>query len=63
MERMAMKIDINEQDQALLVQALDQSISSAKRGQTSGKTPQIQQVYAQHEATLHALKGKVVQAK
>lgn len=58
-----MKLEITENEQPLLVSAIDQSIASAKRSQTSGKTPQIKQVYQQHESVLQALKAKVLAAK
>lgn len=58
-----MKIEITEDERAMLTVAVDQSIASAKRSQTSGKSPQIKQVYQVHEAALQALKGKIVSAR
>lgn len=57
------KLELNENDTPLIVQALDQSIASAKRSQTSGKSPQIKQVYQQHESALQTLKAKILAAK
>lgn len=56
-------IKILDEHIPLLTTAIDQSIASAKRAQTSGKSPQIKQVYQQHEAELQALKGLIVNAK
>lgn len=56
-------IKLLDEQVPLLVTAIEQSIASAKRQQTSGKSPQIVQVYRQHETELQALKGLVINAK
>ena len=57
------KIDITTDEQTLLLEALSQATGSAKRAQTTGKTPKIKEVYAEHERVLAALAGKIAGAK
>ena len=57
------KIEITQDEQTLLDQALETEIKSAKRAQNSGKNPQIKEVYAIQERTLQTLKAKIGNAK
>ena len=58
-----MKLEITQDEQTLLADALAQAIGSAKRAQNNGKTPTIKEVYRQHEAILKTLEAKVLSAK
>lgn len=57
------KLDITEQEQHILVEALAQQVRSAQRAQKTGKTPRIQEVYKEHERVLTELETKVARAK
>jgi len=58
------KLDITPDEKTIMLDALDQSISSAKRQQNmKGKTLTIKSVYEQHERTLQMLKNKIAEAK
>lgn len=57
------KLDVTKDELALLDQALDQSIGSAKRQQNmKGKTPMITEVYKKQEHILNALRAKLATA-
>lgn len=59
-----MPLTLNKDEQTLLMDAIDQSIGSAKRQQNmKGKTATIKQVYEAHERTLQALKNKIAESK
>lgn len=58
-----MKIELDVNEITIILNALDTETKSAKRAQTSGKTPQIKEVYAQHERVISALAAKIGNAK
>lgn len=57
------KLDLTQDEITMLMNAMNTEIKSAKRSQNSGKTPQIKQIYYQHERTLAALCDKIASAK
>lgn len=58
-----MKLDLDNNEIAIILNALDNETKSAKRSQTSGKTPRIREVYAEHERVIAALAAKIATAK
>lgn len=57
------KLEISEQEQNQLIQCINTELKSAQHAQKSGKTPHIQQVYAEHVRVLTELETKVARAK
>lgn len=58
------QLQLTQDEKTLLLDAIEQSIGSAKRQQNmKGKTITIKTVYEQHERTLQALKTKVAELK
>lgn len=59
-----MALQLTKDEQTLVLDALEQAISSAKRQQnTKGRTITIKEVYEKHERTLQAVKTKIAEAK
>lgn len=58
-----MKLDINENEKAVLLDALDKAQASAKRQQASSKQPQLQAVYRKMETDIVAMTLKLQDAK
>lgn len=57
-------LTINKDETTLILDALNQAISSAKRQQnTKGRTMTIKEVYEKHERTLQALANKIAESK
>lgn len=57
-------INVTKDEQTILMNAVADAVSSAKRQQNSKRgTPQIKEVYATHERVLNALLAKVADAK
>lgn len=57
------KIDFTPEEMTQIAAALETEIKSAKRAQNTSRTPQLKAVWEQHEATLAALRGKVMSAR
>lgn len=59
-----MAIQLTKDETTLVLDALEQAISSAKRQQNmKGRTITIKEVYEKHERTLQAVKSKIAEAK
>lgn len=56
------QLQITNEDLALIIQGIETTMASAARAQKQGKSPQIIEVYRQHEATLGELKAKLIKA-
>lgn len=57
------KIDLTNDEQTMIMEALNTEIKSAKRAQNAGKTPHIKEVYQTHERVLQTLSNKIATAK
>lgn len=55
-------IQLTHDEINLVVDAINLSVTSAKRAQKSGKTPQITEVYRLHEVTLTDIGNKFIKA-
>lgn len=56
------QLQITNEELTLLTTGLETTIASAQRAQKQGKSPQIIEVYKQHEASLAELRAKLVKA-
>lgn len=55
-------IALTNDELTMIANALGKEVASAKRAQTSSKTPQIAEVYKTHEGVLKELEGKIMKA-
>lgn len=56
------QLQLTNEELALVTQGIETTIASAQRAQKQGKSPQIIEVYRQHEASLAELKAKLTKA-
>lgn len=57
------KVDLTPDEITMLAQCIETEAKSAKRAQTTSKTPQLKEVWLTHERALEALKVKVTSSK
>lgn len=57
------KIDLTDNEVTLLLEGVDMLVKSARRAQNTGRSPQIKQVWQEHERQYIAMDTKLRAAK
>lgn len=58
-----MKLDINEHEQSVLIQAIDKGLASARRARTTATSKEFEILWQRAESDMQALKSKLLAAK